>query len=503
MNATNFYPRPAGMSPREVRQILLGLLLTMFLAALDQTIVAPALPTIARDLHSFDSVSWVVTAYLLSATATTPILGKLSDLYGRRSVMMSSVAVFLVGSIACALAPTMFALICARALQGAGGGALLALANTIIADVVSPRERGRYQGYFASVFAVAGIMGPVLGGFLAQYISWTMIFWINLPIGLLAMLIARRALALLPVKGLAHHIDYLGSALMATATVSLLLALTWGGHRFAWLSPQSLGLILLSAVLYALFLRQQSVAREPILPLSLFANPVIRTTSVLGFTIMVIYIGATVYVPLYLEFVRGMNAADSGLVLIGLMVGVVGGALVTGQYMRFLGRYKAPPVIGVTAAAIGFFYLAYGAAARTNPEIVTVLTVAGIGLGTAFPAMMVSTQNAALGSNLGIATANHMFFRSLGGAAGVAFLGAIIFGVLASHIDVDRGADLNDILRPGPVLTAAQPYLGDAFSAFFAAAGAVALLSALGFLLMKEVPLRQHAGNEAPPPLVE
>jgi hypothetical protein len=171
--------------------------------------------------------------------------------------------------------------------------------------------------------------------------------------------------------------------------------------------------------------------------------------------------------------------------------------------MRFLGRYKMPPVVGVTAAAIGFFYLAYGSAGRTNPEIVIVLTVAGIGLGTAFPAMMVSTQNAALGSNLGIATANHMFFRSLGGAAGVAFLGAIIFGVLASHIDVERGADLNDILRPGPVLTAAQPYLGDAFSAFFAAAGGVALLSALGFLLMKEVPLRQHAGQEAPPPLIE
>jgi EmrB/QacA subfamily drug resistance transporter len=498
LNATNFYPRPAGMTPREVRQILLGVLLTMFLAALDQTIVAPALPTIARDLHGFDSVSWVVTAYLLSATATTPILGKLSDLYGRRSVMQSSVAVFLVGSIACALAPSMFLLVCARALQGAGGGALLALANTIVADVVSPRERGRYQGYFASVFAIAGIAGPVLGGFCAQYMSWTVIFWINLPLGLLAMWIANRALKHLPAKGLAHHIDYLGSALMATATVSLLLALTWGGHRFPWISAPTLGLVLLSAALYAVFLRQQSTAREPVLPLSLFANPVIRMTSVLAFTVMVIYIGATVYVPLYLEFVRGMNASDSGLVLIALMVGVVGGALITGQFMRFTGRYKAPPLFGVTAAAIGLFYLAYGAAARTNVEIVIVLTVAGIGLGTAFPAMMVSTQNAAHGGNLGIATANHMFFRSLGGAAGVAFLGAIIFSVLAAHIDIDRGADLNDILQPGPVLTAAQPYLGEAFSAFFGTAGVVAVLSVVGFLFMKEVPLRHNAGHETP-----
>ena len=498
MNATNFFPRPAGMTPREVRQVLLGVLLTMFLAALDQTIVAPALPTIARDLHGFDSVSWVVTAYLLSATATTPILGKLSDLYGRRTVMLASVGVFLLGSVACALAPSMFLLICARALQGAGGGALLSLANTVVADVVSPRERGRYQGYFAAMFAIAGIMGPVLGGFFAEYISWTVIFWINLPIGLLAIWIANRALKHLPVKGLAHEIDYLGSGLMATATICLLLALSWGGHRFAWFSGEIFGLILLSVILYGLFLKQQSVAREPILPLSLFANPVIRMTSVLGFTVMVINVGATVYVPLYLEFVRGMNAYNSGLVLIALMVGVVGGALITGQYMRFVGLYKLPPLIGTTAAAIGLFYLAYGSGGRSNTEIVVVLTVTGIGLGTAFPAMMVATQNAAHGGNLGIATANHTFFRSLGGAAGVSFLGAIIFSMLAAHLDTTRGADLNDILQPGPVLTAVQPYLGDAFSAFFAAAGAVALLSALGFVFMKEVPLRHQAGHETP-----
>jgi EmrB/QacA subfamily drug resistance transporter len=498
VNATNFFAQPPRMTPQEVRRILLGVLLTMFLAALDQTIVAPALPTIARDLHQFDSVSWVVTAYLLSATATTPILGKLSDLYGRRKVMLSSVVVFILGSIACALAPSMFALICARGLQGAGGGALLSIANTIVADVVSPRERGRYQGYFASVFAIAGVLGPVLGGFFAQYLSWTMIFWINLPIGLLAMWIANRSLGLLPVRGLAHHIDYLGSGLMATATVSLLLAFTWGGHRFPWLSAETGGLVLLSLVLYALFLRQQSVAREPVLPLTLFANPVIRMTSLLGFTIMMINVGTSVYVPLYLEFARGMNAYYSGLVLIALMVGVVGGALISGQYMRFTGRYKAPPLFGVTASALGLFYLAYGADGRTDVEIVAVLTISGIGFGTAFPSMMVSTQNAAHGGNLGIATANHTFFRSLGGAAGVALFGAIIFSILAAHIDIVQGADLNDILQPGPVLTAVQPYLGRAFSAFFGAAGAVALLSAVGFLFMKEVPLRQHAGHEAP-----
>jgi EmrB/QacA subfamily drug resistance transporter len=485
------------MSPREVRQILLGVLLTMFLAALDQTIVAPALPTIARDLHGFDSVSWVVTAYLLSATATTPILGKLSDLYGRRTLMLGSTGVFILGSIACALAPSMFLLICARALQGAGGGALLSLANTVVADVVSPRERGRYQGYFAGVFAVASIAGPVLGGFFAQYLSWTLIFWINIPLGLLALQIARKALAQLPVKGVSHHIDYLGSGLMAAATISLLLALTWGGHRFAWLSWQTAALIGGSLVLYAVFLRQQSTAREPVLPLSLFANPVIRMTSLLGFVVMIINVGASVYVPLYLEFVRGMNAYSSGLVLIALMIGVVGGALISGQYMRFRGKYKLPPICGVSAAALGLFYLAFGAAARTNVEIVVVLTLVGIGVGTAFPSMMVATQNAAHGSNLGIATANHTFFRSLGGAAGVSLFGAIIFSILARHIDIDRGADLNDILQQGPVLDAVQPFLADAFSAFFAGAGCFAVLAAFGFLLMQEIPLRQKTGHEA------
>jgi predicted MFS family arabinose efflux permease len=285
---------------------------------------------------------------------------------------------------------------------------------------------------------------------------------------------------------------------MAAATISLLLALSWGGHRYPWLSLPIGGLFLLSLLLYALFLRQQSVAPEPVLPLTLFANPVIRMTSILGFVIMVINVGASVYVPLYLEFVRGMNAYDSGLVLIALMIGVVGGALISGQYMRFVGRYKAPPLFGVAAAAAGLFYLAYGAASRSNFEIVAVLTLVGIGVGTAFPAMMVATQNAAHGGNLGIATANHTFFRSLGGAAGVSLFGAIIFSMLASHIDIERGADLNDILQPGPVLTAIQPYLGQAFSVFFAAAGGFAVLAALGFLVMKEVPLRQNAGYETP-----
>jgi EmrB/QacA subfamily drug resistance transporter len=483
------------MTPREVRRILLGVLLTMFLAALDQTIVAPALPTIARDLNQFASVSWVVTAYLLAATAATPILGKLSDLHGRRQMMMISVGVFVLGSFFCALSPSMFALICARGVQGVGGGALISIANTIVADVVSPRERGRYQGYFAGVFALASVAGPVLGGFFTEYLNWTVIFWINLPLGGLAIYISARALARLPVKGVSHRIDYLGSALMALSTIALLLALTWGGHRYAWLSAPTLGLFAGALVLGALFLRQQSVAQEPLLPLTLFMNPVIRMTSILGLMTMMIYVGTSVYVPLYLEFVRRMDASQSGMVLIALMIGVVGGALITGQYMRFIGRYKWPPTIGVCLAAVALAVLALGGAG-SNLEIVAVLLVMGIGLGTVFPAIMVATQNSATGGNLGIATANHAFFRSLGGAIGVSLFGAIILGIIGSHIGNARGADLNDILRPGPVLEAVTPYLDRAFKVFFAGAAGLAVLCAICLAMLKELPLRQHAHLE-------
>jgi predicted MFS family arabinose efflux permease len=258
------------------------------------------------------------------------------------------------------------------------------------------------------------------------------------------------------------------------------------------------GLLIAAVVLGGFFLRQQSVAREPVLPLTLLANPVIRMTSILGFMVMVIYVGASVYVPLYLEFVRGMSADTSGMVLIALMIGVVGGALISGQYMRFLGRYKLPPMIGVACAGIAWAYMALNASARTDGEIIVVLTIAGIGLGTAFPSMMVATQNAAAGGNLGIATANHAFFRSLGGAVGVSLFSAIILSMLAAHLGEGQGTDLNDILKPGPVLDAVQPYLGKAFGMFFGTAAALCAASAIGFVFLKELPLRQHASGAAP-----
>ena len=331
----------SALSRHDLRGILFGAAVAMFLAALDQTIVAPALPAIARDLGEFNAISWLVTAYLLSSTAVTPIFGKLSDLYGRRRLLLAGLAIFIAGSIACALAPSMVALIMARALQGIGGGALITLPNAIIGDVVPPRERGRYQGFFASVFALSSIAGPVLGGLFTERLSWTLIFWINVPLGLLAVYVSARALARLPVVSRPHRIDYLGSLLIAAATVSFLLAVTWGGHRYPWLSLPIAALLLATLLLGILFILRQRMAEEPILPLSLLANPTIRLTSLIGLLLVMLNIGVSVYVPLFLELARGMGAGTAGLVLIAPMISVVGGALIAGQYMRFVGSLQA------------------------------------------------------------------------------------------------------------------------------------------------------------------
>jgi EmrB/QacA subfamily drug resistance transporter len=493
---------PAGpMSRREIRGILFGVLLAMFLAALDQTIVAPALPTIARDLGQFNAISWVVTAYLLSATAATPILGKLSDLYGRRRLLMAGVGIFVLGSVACALAPGMVGLIVARTVQGAGGGALISLANTVIADVVSPRERGRYQGYIAGAYTLASIAGPVLGGYFAQYLSWTLIFWINVPLGLLAIHMSNRALKRLPVKGTSHRIDYLGSGLMAAATVCFLLALTWGGHRFAWASPAILGLFLLVAMLAFLFVWRQRVALEPVLPLSLLANPVVRMAALVGLLVVMINISTGVYVPLFLQLDRGMTADASGLVLIAPMVGIVAGALAAGQYMRFVGRYKMPPVLGTVAAAASLWTLGRGVESLSLDAIVALLGVVGLGLGSAMPPMLVATQNAVNPRDLGIATASHTFFRSLGGAVGVALFGAIILGIMHGHLAglaTGAPADLDQVLRQGAASPAAMPDLHRAFAVFFETAAVLTLAATGGLLALRELPLREHPASAAP-----
>jgi EmrB/QacA subfamily drug resistance transporter len=487
----------SAFSRREIRDVLLGAMVAMFLAALDQTIVAPALPPIARDLGQFNAISWVVTAYLLSSTAATPIFGKLSDLYGRRRLLLAGLAIFIAGSIGCALAPSMVALIVARAVQGVGGGALLSLPNAVIGDVVSPRERGRYQGYFASVYALASVAGPVIGGVFAERLSWTLIFWVNLPLGFVAMYISHHALSRLPIANRPHQIDYAGSFLVAAATVSFLLAVTWGGHRYPWISVEIGALLLAAAVLMFLFVWRQRVAQEPLLPLNLLGNAVVRMTALIGLLLLMIYVSVSVYVPLFLELARGMRADAAGLVLIAPMISVVAGAIIAGQYMRFVGRYKLPPMVGTAVTTVALWTIAAGIETLSLTQIALLLAVVGVGLGTVFPTVLVACQNAVDPRDLGIATASHVFFRSLGGAIGVALFGAIILGFLRSAITLPANADLTDILRPGVLTPTDLARAAQAFAAFFQAAAIASLLVFGGVALLKELPLRQQSAAGA------
>ncbi len=321
------------LSHPEIRNIVLGIMLAMFLGALDQTIVATALPTIGRTFGHLEDLSWVVTAYLLTATAVTPLYGKLSDIHGRRAMMLTAIGFFVAGSVACALATGMSALVLARAFQGLGGGGLMALSQTIIADIVSPRERGRYQGYIGAVFAASSVGGPVLGGFLTEHLDWSLIFWINLPLGLCALAMTSNVLRRVAYRPRKHRLDVIGAVLMMGAAVTLLLTLTWGGRRFDWISPEIGTLLIGSAGLWSLFAWRLIAIGEPFLPLTVLANPVVRSAALAGACNMGTLVGMTVFVPLYFEVVLHLSASESGMALIPLMAATVVFSTITGRLM--------------------------------------------------------------------------------------------------------------------------------------------------------------------------
>ncbi len=423
-------PEPRTLTHPEVKQIVVGIMLTMFLGALDQTIVATALPTIGRHFGNLNDLSWVVTAYLLTGTASTPLYGKLSDIYGRRMVMLIAIGIFIAGSIACALAPSMTALILARALQGLGGGGLMALAQTIIADIVSPRERGRYQGYIGAVFAVSSVGGPVLGGFLTEHLDWSLIFWINLPLGLVALGMTSSVLRLVPFHARKHRLDLLGATLMITASVSLLLALSWGGRSYDWISGPIGALLLGSVILWGLFAWRLVSTSEPFLPLTVLGNPVVRCAALTGACIMGTLVGMTIFVPLYFEVVLHLSASQSGMALIPLMAATVASSTITGRAMMHMEHYKRMPLIGLTVAILSLIPLAIWPGTIPVPLVLVLLTVIGGGIGTLFPVSTVCLQNAVSRSQMGIATGAANFFRALFSALIVAVLGAIVLGGL-------------------------------------------------------------------------
>ena len=472
---------PAPFTARQKRNAVIGVLLAMFLATLDQTIVAPALPTIGARLGDADFLPWIVTAYLLTSTAVTPLYGKVSDIYGRQPVLFLALGIFVLGSIICALAGSMAALIIGRAVQGLGGGGLITLAQTVIADVVSPRERSKFVVYISTVWAVSSISGPALGGVLAGRLSWTLMFWINLPLAALAALISWRTLRGAPQVLRDHRLDLLGSLLITLATLGFMLALTLGGERIAWTSPALLGLLAASLLLGAWLYAHLKRSAHPLIPLSLFRNEVVGMATLAIFFAMFAFIGATVYLPIYFEYVLRVDPTFAGVGLVALLGGSVIGANSTGRYMPRVAHYKQMATYGLIVAFGALLLLAL-LAPRLNYWGAEALVLAlGIGIGPLFPTATVCVQNAVDPRDLGIATATLAFLRTLGSAVGVALLGAILLGY---RVIADNGAPPQAI-DAELVARAAQ-----AFSVIFAVQAAMVALSFFFYWRMEERPLR-------------
>ncbi len=411
---------------QQIKRVITGIMLCILLASLDQTVVIPAVPAIAADLGAFGHLSWIVTAYLLTSTAATPIYGKLSDIYGRRALLLPALMLFIAASMACGFAQSLPQLIGARALQGLGGAGLLSMAQAAVADVVSPRERGRYQGYMASMWGIASVAGPLVGGYVTDHLSWRWVFWANLPVGLVAMWLCDRALRTLPVQRRGARIDGVGAALLAGGVTALLLMLSWGGAEFPWASAPVVGAGILGCVLLAALIWQERRVTDPILPPHLFGNPTFLRGVLIAFFASLGLFGATFLLPLYFQLVLGVAAARSGLLVMPFLVASVTGAFTSGQYARRLGRTKAIVLTGLVACVAGFAGLA---ALTGNAPLWLVLpctVLLGVGIGATMPSVLMQVQNAAARQDVGAATGSLLFLRSMGGAFGSTIVGALL-----------------------------------------------------------------------------
>jgi EmrB/QacA subfamily drug resistance transporter len=426
-------PDDGRLTGRALWTVFAALMLGMFLAALDQTIVSTALPTIVGDLGGLNHLSWVVTSYLLASTVSTPIYGKLGDMVGRKPVFLAAILIFLAGSMLAGLSQSMDQLIGFRALQGIGAGGLMVGAQAIIGDIVPPRERGRYMGLIGSVFAVASVAGPLLGGFLVDNLSWRWVFYVNMPVGALAVVIVITRLHL-HTPTIRHRIDVLGATLLSGGVASLILLTTWGGNEYAWGSTTIVGLALAGAALLAAFVWWEARAAEPIIPLALFRSSIFSVANAIGFAIGMAMFGAIIFIPLFLQLVYGASPTSSGLRMLPLMAGLLVASISSGRTISRIGRYKVFPVAGTAILVVGMFLLSLLGAA-TKPWLASVyMLVVGIGIGLVMQVLVLVVQNDARPSQIGVATSTATFFRSVGGAFGVAIFGAIFATRLADGL---------------------------------------------------------------------
>jgi EmrB/QacA subfamily drug resistance transporter len=502
---------PGQLGQRRILVIIGALLLGMLLAALDQTIVATALPTIAGDLHGLSHLSWVVTAYLLASTVSTPLWGKLGDLYGRKAFFQAAIVIFLIGSVLAGLAHTMLELIAFRAVQGIGGGGLLTGAQTIVADVVPARDRGRYQGLFGSVFGVTSVIGPLIGGFFVDNLSWRWVFYVNLPIGAVALAVVT---AVLPghLSRVQHSIDYLGTLLLAGAVSGLVLLTSLGGTTYRWSSAPIFGLGAAAVVLGAAFVWAESRAAEPVVPLHLFRNRVFSAAGAVGFVVGFAMFGAIAYLPQYMQIVKGSSPTISGLRLLPLMAGLLTTSIVTGRLVSRWGRYRVFPIVGTAVMTLGLYLLSHLGVATSDWLSSLYMLVLGAGIGASLQVLVVAVQNAVSYADLGAATGGATFFRSIGGSFGTAIFGAVFANVLPGNL----AASLHGLSLPrgvtaasgaSPAVLARLPATVHAgyISGYATSLQTVFLVAvpfgALAFLLswtLKDVPLRTTTGTPDP-----
>ncbi|MBX7470633.1 DHA2 family efflux MFS transporter permease subunit [Streptomyces sp. NPDC058961] len=446
----------AGQERRTVLVAIGALLLGMLIAALDQTIVSTALPTIVSDLGGMEHLSWVVTAYMLASTAATPLWGKLGDQYGRKKLFQVAIVIFLVGSALCGIAQNMGQLIGFRALQGLGGGGLMVLSMAIVGDLVSPRERGKYQGLFGAVFGATSVLGPLLGGFFTEQLSWRWVFYINLPIGVIALLVIAAVLHI-PARGTRHTIDYLGTFLIASVATCLVLVASLGGTTWPWASAQIIGLAVLGVVLLVAFVAVERRAVEPVLPLKLFRIRTFTLVAVISFIVGFAMFGAMTYLPTFLQVVQGISPTMSGVHMLPMVLGLLLTSTASGQIVSRTGRWKVFPILGTAITAIGLLFLHRLDETSSTWEMSAYFFVFGAGLGLVMQVLVLVVQNAVDYADLGVATSGATFFRSIGASFGVAIFGTIFTNRLTGKLsDALAGQSLPPGV--GPSTISADPH---------------------------------------------
>jgi EmrB/QacA subfamily drug resistance transporter len=481
---------------QRVRVIFGALMLVILLASLDQTIVATALPTIVGDLGGIQHLSWVVTAYLLASTITGPLYGKFGDLYGRKGTLQVAIVIFLIGSALCGIAQNMTELISFRALQGLGAGGLLTTTIAVVGDIIPPRDRGRYQGLFGAVFGVSTVIGPLLGGFFVDNLSWRWIFYINLPVGAAALFVIATVFHS-RTERVEHAVDYAGAALLAGGLTCIVLFTSLGGSTFAWGSTETFVLIALSVVLLTAFVFAEARATEPILPLELFRNRIFTVCAAIGFIIGLALFGAVTYLPVFLQISKGRSPTSSGLQLTPMMAGLLVTSIASGRLISKWGRYRPFPIVGTAVMAVGMLLLSRLHLSTTGTYTSLSMLVLGFGLGMVMQVLVLAVQNAVDFRNMGVATSGSILFRQIGGSIGIAIFGAIFTNQLAGKLKLPAGAHPVKTVSPEVIrhlpLALHEAYaraVAEALHPVFVVAAFISVFSFLLTWLLREVPLR-------------